>query len=380
MEITVHRCMIIVDVATTDQGAYRLLRTRVSKINKIYNNIIACPKGDYFHKIESIGIRVVPCDILRELNFFSLRKEISMMKKMLMDINPDIVHSHNSKTGAIVRIAVQSLNTKRSRTKKIIMIHQVHGYHHTLYSGFKRLFYQSIEVFLTRFTDVLIFQNKYEYELTQHYSTHKNCRLYYLGNGINIEELDIFQPVIETEKINKIVCVARIEPVKNHEMLIEIAALLVHKYQYYEFEFQLIGEGNTDNLKEKINQRDLNQFFSFTGELDRKDVLKKLSEAKVAILTSFKEGLPRAIIEALILKTPCIGTDVVGTNEVIEHEKNGFLIPLSGAELGAKHIIELLTNNLLWKEMSDFAHKNAIEKYDEDRIIKNLIELYKLYE
>jgi glycosyltransferase involved in cell wall biosynthesis len=372
--------MIIVDVATTDQGAYRLLRTRVSKIDRIYSNIIACPKGEYFHKMASTGIKVVPCNIRRELDFFSLGREISEIKNMLLEINPDIVHSHNSKTGALVRLAVRSLNIRRGKTNKIIMIHQVHGYHHTLYTGFKRLLFQTVEVFLTRYTDVLIFQNKYEYELTKQYPISKKCSLNFIGNGINFEEIKDVRAEARLEKSNKIVCVARIEPVKNHDMLVEIADVMVNKYNFHAFEFQLIGEGNKDDLMDKIKERNLSKYFEFTGALDREDVLLSLSQARVSILTSFKEGLPRAIVEALVLKTPCIGTDVIGTNEVIEHEKNGFLIPLTGHEMGARYIIELLTNDVLWQEMSDFAYKSSIEKYDEDKIIEKLIDVYKVFE
>lgn len=86
----------------------------------------------------------------------------------------------------MARISVYLANKKLN--KKIKMIHQVHGYHFTTYKGIKRQIFLSIEKLLSNLTDVLLFQNKFEYELSKDNKMDSKSELVYMGNGINIEE------------------------------------------------------------------------------------------------------------------------------------------------------------------------------------------------
>lgn len=140
----------VVDISSTDQGAYRLLRTRVKKINNDarFENYIICPRGEWVEKIKSLGIKHIPYDIDRKLNFMNIYSEIKKLEKLILEVNPDIVHSHNSKSGAIARIAVDNINRKYD--KSIRMVHQVHGYHFTKYKGMKRKVFLDIERYLAK--------------------------------------------------------------------------------------------------------------------------------------------------------------------------------------------------------------------------------------
>jgi hypothetical protein len=117
----------VVDIASTGQGAYRLLRTRVKKINDDgrFENYIISPGGEWAEKIKSLGIKHISYDIDRGLNPFNAFMEIRRLEKLLLEINPDIVHSHNSKSGAAARIAAYRINKRYKKSIKII--HQVHG-------------------------------------------------------------------------------------------------------------------------------------------------------------------------------------------------------------------------------------------------------------
>lgn len=366
----------IFDIGSTDQGAYRLLRTRVKKIDsdERFENYIVCPSGEWQKKIVDDGIKWVEFDVTRGLGFKSVLDEIRLLKNIFINNKPDIVHSHNSKTGALARISVYLANRKLD--KKIKMIHQVHGYHFTTYTGVKKQIFLSIEKFLSNITDVLLFQNKFEYDLSKDEKMNKKSELVYIGNGINIEEFNNI-PIKEIE-INKtnIVCVARIEPVKNHMMLLQSVNLLKNKYNYDNFELILIGEGDKSELEEYISKKNLKDNVRFTGVLDRKDVVNTIHNSYISVLTSIKEGKPRALIESLLMGKPCVATNVVGTNEVILDNENGYLVELNDSEEFAKKLYELIKNRDEYNRFSIKAKEFARLEFDENNVIDKLKDIY----
>lgn len=368
----------ILDIASTNQGAYRLLKTRVAKINKDdrFINYIVCPKGEYSKAIMEEGIDIIEIDMSRGLNVIQTHNELKILIKLLLDIKPDIVHSHNSKSGALARLAVEKAN--KLGNLNIKMIHQVHGYHFTNLKGIRKQVFKKIEVLLSKKTDIILFQNKYELNISEKLKMNKHCKLYYIGNGVNIEE---FKDKIENtknfdEEVKNIICIARIETIKNHAYLIEAINLLKNIYNFEKFKVYLIGEGKEEFLLELINKYDLQEFIKFEGEVDRKKIIQFINDAHISVLTSYKEGKPRALMESMILGTPCIGTNVIGTNEVIVNEKTGFLVDLNHPKLFAEKLFTLLDDKKMFLEFSQNSKKYALENFNEDLVIDKLKELY----
>ena len=368
----------ILDIASTDQGAYRLLRTRVKKINEDdrFENYIACPSGEWAEKIKEYGVNHIAYEIDREINFKKIYSEICRLERLLLEIKPDIVHSHNSKSGAVARLAVNNINKKCN--KKIKMVHQVHGYHFTKYKGVKRTIFLNIEKYLAEKTDALLFQNNYELELSKAIGMKDKCTLKYIGNGINLEEFEqcLNNVKYKASEKKKIICMARLEPVKNHEMLIKSLGVLKSKLGFNNFEAILIGEGDNINLMSCINANNLQDNIQFTGQLDRKDVISHIANSDISVLTSVKEGRPRALIESLILGKPCIGTNVVGTNEVIVNNQNGYLVELGDEQKFAENMYKLLTEEEIYNKFSNNAKEYAYKEFNEDVVIERIKTVY----
>ncbi|MGL4337064.1 MAG: glycosyltransferase, partial [Turicibacter sp.] len=234
----------ILDVASTDQGAYRLLRTRVKKIDKdsSFENFIICPSGPWQKKMLEQQVKWIEFEVSRGLGIFNIFNEIKQMERILLQYKPDIVHSHNSKTGAIARLSVWLVNRKYHL--QIKMIHQVHGYHFTSFKGFKKLLYLLIEIVLAMMSDSLLFQNKYELALSEKYKMDKFTDLVYIGNGVDLDEFEKIKPQSGKQGTKKIVCIARIEPVKNHLMLLEVINQLKNSNNQENFKLIIIGEGD----------------------------------------------------------------------------------------------------------------------------------------
>lgn len=366
----------IIDVASTDQGAYRLLRSRVKKIasDDQFENVILCPEGPWQKKMINEGVQCITYNVHRKLGVMGIWSEITDLEKILLENNPHIVHSHNSKTGALARIAVKRINRKHG--KKIVMIHQVHGYHFTGLKGIKRYLFFLIERILGRMTDILLFQNQYELLLSKKYAMDKNSDLIYIGNGINPKELEEVKLTLENRDETRIVCIARIEPIKNHAMLIRALGILKNKYHINNFKAKLIGEGDTAPLMAFIKENNLDENVILTGPLDRKDVINEIYNSDISVLTSIKEGKPRALIESMFLGKPCVATDVVGTNEVVRNNVTGYLVKLDDYEDFAGKVKELIENKSIYHEFSKNAKELAHQEFNEDNVLQQIKDIY----
>ncbi len=369
----------IIDFITTARGAERLLRSRVRKINSTgyFYNIILCPEGEELAEIKKENIPLDTIDITRTISALGLIKEIILLFSIIKKEKIDIIHTHNSKAGALGRIVCFLLNF--TKKKKIKIIHQVHGFHFTRYNGVKKRFFFIIEKILAKITDVLLFQNKAEYEIAQKKFQSKKTKLALIGNGINFDELSQKRQNVEVKDIDKtnkiIICIARIEPVKNHIMLVESLGIL--KKYFSNFIAYFIGEGSDKQLIHSIKNLDLEDNIIFTGALNRTEIVYYLSIADISVLTSLKEGMPRSLMESMFFGIPCIGTNVIGTTEVIVDNETGFLVGLNDNSAFSGKIYELLTDEEKRKAMGKKAEIFCKENFDENRVTEKIIDVYK---
>lgn len=363
----------VVDVFNTDYGAYRILRTRVKKIDsdERFENYLVCPEGEWAERMKNEGIKVISVRMDRRIDLLSSIIDTRSLKNVFKDLRPNIIHTHNSKPGVIGRLASRKSSGR-------IIVHQVHGFHFSNMSGMKRLVFESIEKTMARhFTNVLLFQNRDEYDYSLKNGFGKRSKFEYIGNGIPMEEFSEYSNKKKNlnDKMPTIVCVARYEPVKNHAQLFMAVKRL--KERGHNLRVKLIGEGFSESdLRRESKELGIDRQIIFLGTLDRPEVIKEIFESDIAVLTSVKEGKPRFLMEASTLGTPIVATDVVGTREVVISGTNGFLVPLDDSNALADRVESLLTNNELHSKLAESSKEYALENFDENIVIDRIKEIY----
>lgn len=163
------------------------------------------------------------------------------------------------------------------------------------------------------------------------------------------------RPMFLGEREKRIVSVGRLDANKNHEMMIRAWANLAVKYP--EYTLTIYGEGELrDYLQEMITSLGLSDKVFLPGVIP--NVAERIEKASLFLLTSYSEGVSNALIEAMALGLPVIATDVPsgGTVELIEHGKNGWIIPV-GDEKALEEAIDRLLSD------SDFAGKLGQQAY-----------------
>ena len=109
----------------------------------------------------------------------------------------------------------------------------------------------------------------------------------------------------------------------------------------------------------------------------RSDVRELLAIADVVALPSYREGLPRVLLEASAMGRPMVATDVPGCREVVEHEVNGLLVRPEDSVSLAQAVEVLLGSDDLRRKMGAAAREKAVQEFDEGKVIERMLELYR---
>jgi glycosyltransferase involved in cell wall biosynthesis len=111
------------------------------------------------------------------------------------------------------------------------------------------------------------------------------------------------------------------------------------------------------------------------GHVD--DMPRLLASADVVVLPSYREGLPKSLIEAAACGRPLITTDVPGCREVVNNGVDGLLVPAGDAAALAQAIARVLDDAPLARKLGEAARVKAVAEYDERRIVALTLDVYR---
>ena len=151
--------------------------------------------------------------------------------------------------------------------------------------------------------------------------------------------------------------------------LIEATAI-VAKRSEHPIKCMIIGKGpEKENLMTKVKERNLDSRIIFTDF--QSDAISYINALDIFVMTSEKEGLPRVIIEAMLMGKPVIASDITGPSELVVDGETGFLVPVGRTYAIANAILMLIRNPALREQMGERAKERVtrdfpVEKYVND--------------
>jgi glycosyltransferase involved in cell wall biosynthesis len=359
--------MRVVDVINLSTSADTLLRERVLALRASgIDNHIVCMDGPCVPAMRALGIPVHVVDMPRGLNPWKLAIVLAEITAHLRRIRPDIVHTHCSVPGLVGRLAAWLAGVP-------VIIHTAHGFHfHDRMPWLTRMPYVMGERLCGLVTDTLLTQTRADLDQANRFGIGPRARRRRIGNGIDLTR---FRPTrrVRADGVPTITCVARLEPVKNHRMLLEAAHLL--KGRGTSFRLRLLGDGPLRSEYEALCRRlGIEAEVEFLGY--RNDVVELLAESDLAVLTSYKEGLPRAVLEPMAMGLPVVATWAPGTNEAVRHGDTGLAVDIGDTQGLAASIQCLIDDPELRARLGERGRRVALEEFDESRIVDALRELY----
>ena len=329
-------------------------------------------------RLRSLGFPVKEIDIDRKINPWADLKAIVKLAKYFKQTCPDIVHTHTSKAGVVGRIAAKLAGVPN-------VFHTVHGF--PFQAGMpkaKYRLYLQIEKWMSGITDVMLSQSSEDVVTAVNLGIRaRRGELLPIGNGVDLGE---FNPgeysqqhkesirsrlsIKSTEPV--ITMIGRINREKGYDDLVDA----LQKVRDLSWQALFIGpdEGHLAGLRHKIKQYGLSCRIQFLGQ--RNDIADLLAVSDIYTLPSYREGLPRSLIEAQAMSLPCVATDIRGCREVIEEGVTGFLFHVGDCGTLSDRLRRLLLDPELRFQMGEAGRRRMKSHFDEADVGRKVMSYY----
>ena len=224
--------------------------------------------------------------------------------------------------------------------------------------------------------DVVFFQNSDDRNLFIELGLVKAEKVRLIaGSGVDLEH---FSPIDKTsiEQHTCFLMIGRLLKEKGIYEFVEAAKLLKSIYPHLSFE--ILGERDTRNPsvvpEEIINQWRDEGVVTWHGAVV--DVRPYIERSDVVVLPSYREGIPRALLEAGAMAKPLITTDAPGCKDLVLEGENGFLAPVGSSKKLANAMEKFVLDNDLITSMGAQARRFVCDNFDEKNVIMQTIEQY----
>ncbi|MFY9607519.1 MAG: glycosyltransferase [Blastocatellia bacterium] len=358
-------------------------------------------EGDMSYFASRAGIEpVVIGEMSREL---SLRDALVIWKLFaeLRKLKPKIVHTHKAKAGAVGRVAAMlykwlTPSALLLRPRNCRIVHTFHGHiFHSYYGPAKTRLFIMIERLLARFcTDqIIVVSEQQRREICETYGIGRPDKFRVVPLGVDLEEFGDRHGEFREELGIRgdelaIGIVGRLCEVKNHAMLLEVAAWIAAQSngRARSVRFVIIGDGHLrEDLEQQAHELSIADQVVFAGF--HEDATSLYADLDMVVLTSLNEGTPLTLIEAMCSGRAVVSTEVGGVVDVMGERREvqgGFTIwdhgvtaPSQDVESFARAIDFLMERPELRREMGERGRAFVRTRLSKERLISDVEEAYR---
>jgi glycosyltransferase involved in cell wall biosynthesis len=335
--------------------------------------VIAAPSDGSFKEIQAAGFECIPIT-LRRWGMNPLREigAIYDLIKTYRQLQPDIVHHVTIKP-----VIYGSIAAKIAKIPHIVNAVSGLGYVF-LSKGFtayvRRYLVRALYVLALRKTKV-IFQNPDdECAFVDEKLVRKSQSILIRGSGVNLEAFPFIpEPIVAKPMV---LLPGRILRAKGIKEFVQMVAYL--RAEGVNAKYVVAGEhpiGNPDAVRlEDLALWSRAQAIEICGYVA--DIQKLYAKAAVVCLPSYREGLPRALLEAAATGRALVAFDVPGCREIVCNNYNGFTVPLGDVEGLAQRVKVLLEKPVLRQELGKNSRRLVEENFSEESVVTSTLAVY----
>ena len=325
---------------------------------------------------ESAGNLTVVPELVRPVHPFKDALALKKLENIFREQKPDIVHTHSGKAGILGRLAAK-------RAGVPVIVHTIHGPSFGKFQSAPANFvFRSAEKFAARSTTHFVvvadaMKNQYlaagiggPEQYTKIFSgfalepflTAKNDPLLRQKLGIAPDDFVIGK-------------IARLFKLKGHDDLFAVAPELVRRNP--KIKFLLIGDGEwRGRFEDTARSLDLEKHFVFTGLIPPDDVPKYTGIMDALAHLSLREGLPRAVPQAMAAGKPVVAYDCDGAREACLDGQTGFLAQPGDFGTLKKRLLQLASDPALCKTMGTAGREFVRENFPVEKMVRDIYNLY----
>jgi glycosyltransferase involved in cell wall biosynthesis len=330
------------------------------------------------------GLPYFPFRFDRFVNPLADWTALGSLSRLFAELRPEVVQSFDTKPNLLVPIAA-----RRWRAVRVVRTINGLGW---IYSSrsFKASalspVYRNLHRLAARSTAATLFQNREDMAFFErHGLLGKGTRRLISGSGIDVEQFERarMSGPSRAELRNGlglgdgevVITVTRLTRQKGIPTLLEAAAL-VHKVRPG-VRFLLVGPRQSEGPL-AVSEAEIARHAAYVTPLGpRSDIPSLLKVADVfAFPTEYREGVPRALLEAALAGLPIVATRMPGCSDVVEDGTSGFLVPARSPRLLAGRIIDLLRQREAAAAMSARAAQWVRQEFGLDLTVARYVKVY----
>ena len=322
-----------------------------------------------------IDVRIMP-ELYRNIHPWSDWRSYREFIRLLRELRPDVLHTHSSKAGILGRAAAWKLG--------IPAVHTIHGpsFYAEQNPMIRRAYVTAEQWAHRRCRKVISVCDA----MTDHYVAagmsprEKYVTIY---SGMKVDQFlnpprsrDTIRAELGLNEDHLVVGkVARLFHLKGHEYVIRAARRIASDCP--EIRFLFVGDGILRGTFEtEIAKAGLQEHFIFAGLVSPAKVPEMIAAMDIVVHTSLREGLARALPQALIAGKPIIAYDVDGAREVAIPHKTGYLLPPKSVDALADAIIQLARNADLRRRYGQAGRQQFTEQFRHETMTRRIREVY----
>lgn len=342
-------------------------------------------EGNMRYLLPDIGVDVRYVDSLRRpISPLTDLRALWTILCVLREIQPDIVHTHMAKAGLLGRVAALIHNWTSGRKHPARVVHTYHG--HVL-DGYFRPWQSAafirLERLLARGTDALIaISPRVRDDLIDAYRIAPRSTFHLVPLGFDLTALGAVDAAAREaaraalavpREALVITTVGRLTAIKNHELFLDAAALLLRRTPGALF--LIVGDGERRaQLEQYAAAAGLVGHVRFLGW--RRDLDAVYGATDIFVLTSRNEGTPVALIEAMAAGVPGVSTAVGGVLDVITGNDVGRAVDSENADAIAAAIQTLSASPEIRRTIGLRARASVLSRYSLERLVHDIVSLY----
>jgi glycosyltransferase involved in cell wall biosynthesis len=372
----------VAHVTTAAMSLRHLLLHQLDAVRQAGHEVtgISAPGTDS-SSLEELGVRHINVPMTRAFAPLSDLVALVRLYRVMRRERFTIVHTHTPKGGLLGQYAALAARVP-------VRVHTIHGLYLPEHAGpWLRRAFLLLERVTMAFSHHNFSQNPEDVPLAIRERISRADRIELIRNGIDVAEFDPAKYTPDRrDSIRRslnlgqdhvvVGIVARLVREKGYVELLQAAASMRDRAPYVRF----VCVGPVDSEKsdalspDVAKEHGVGDVVQFLGHRD--DVADLYSIMDVFVLPSYREGFPRAPMEAAAMGVPAVVTDVRGCRETVEHDRTGYLVPVRDALALADAILELAGDPAKRTRFGVAARRKALAEFDEREVFARVIQRY----
>ncbi|KDN86563.1 glycosyltransferase [Kitasatospora cheerisanensis] len=367
------RPLRVAHLTTVDMSLHLLLATElaVDVEHGLETYGLSAP-GPYRQRIEQLGVQHRPLPSLTRA--WQPAADLAAARELLAalrEIRPDVLHTHNPKTGVLGRIL--------GRLARVpVVVNTCHGLWAQAHDPLaKRLLVLGAEAFAARFSHAELYQNAEDHRTLARWGVPAH-RARVVGNGVDLDRFPAPGPArdeLRTRLRNRL-------GVRDGELLVGGVGRRVAEKgirEYAEAARALAGKARfvwigPDDPDKPDALRAAEAGLEFLGSRD--DMPAVYAALDVFVLPSYREGFSRSGMEAAASGLPMVLSDIRGCREIGVHDRDLLLAPAADAAALTAALDRLLTEPPLRIRLGAAARRRALDRFDQRTVARTSLETY----